>query len=178
MPKKVGSNVRFSEKRFVQMSSHDEKRYKKELTKYHEEMKKLRRSGRMTRDEQRKAEQENILAFLAQSDDSKHGLEIAKIENKGRGIKVISVILILIFHININAPNIPIVLYIYSFVKASKAFSKGDFLVEYAGDLVNFQTAKMLETLYAMDDSNGSFLFYFKHQLIKKNYIGKQSHGI
>ena len=35
-----------------------------------------------------KAEMESIVSYLNMTDDSSHGIEIAAIENKGRGIKV------------------------------------------------------------------------------------------
>ena len=49
----------------------------------------IRRSERKPKAELIKAELETICSYLAQSDDSKHGtIEVAPIENKGRGIKV------------------------------------------------------------------------------------------
>ena len=61
-------------------------------------------------------------------------IEVAPIENKGRGIKAV------------------------------KSFDKGDFVVEYAGDLVDIGTAKDLETKYSLDSSKGCYMYYFKHK--------------
>jgi len=95
----------------------------------------IRRSERKPKAELIKAELETICSYLAQSDDSKHGtIEVAPIENKGRGIKAV------------------------------KDFNKGDFVVEYAGDLIDIGTAKDLETKYSMDASKGCYMYYFKHK--------------
>ena len=48
----------------------------------------IRRSERKPKAEILKAELETIGSYLAVTDDSKHGIEVAVIENKGRGIKV------------------------------------------------------------------------------------------
>ena len=48
----------------------------------------IRRSERKPKAEIIKAELETINSFLATSDDTSHGIEVAFIENKGRGIKV------------------------------------------------------------------------------------------
>ena len=48
----------------------------------------IRRSERKPKAEIIKAELETINSFLATSDDTSHGIEVAVIENKGRGIKV------------------------------------------------------------------------------------------
>ena len=45
-----------------------------------------------------------------------------------------------------------------------KSFSKGDFVVEYSGDLVDIGTAKDLETKYSLDASKGCYMYYFKHK--------------
>jgi len=94
----------------------------------------IRRSERKPKAELIKAELETICSYLAQSDDSKHGIEVAPIENKGRGIKAV------------------------------KNFNKGDFVVEYAGELIDIGTAKDLETKYSMDASKGCYMYYFKHK--------------
>ena len=45
-----------------------------------------------------------------------------------------------------------------------KDFSKGEFVVEYAGDLIDIGTAKDLEAKYSMDTSKGCYMYYFKHK--------------
>ena len=48
----------------------------------------IRRSERKPKAEIMKAEMESIVSYLNMTDDSSHGIEIAAIENKGRGIQV------------------------------------------------------------------------------------------
>ena len=45
-----------------------------------------------------------------------------------------------------------------------KTFNKGDFVVEYAGELIDIGTAKDLESKYSMDASKGCYMYYFKHK--------------
>lgn len=47
-------------------------------------------------------------------------------------------------------------------VFADKAIAKGDFVVEYKGDLLTYNEAKKREKLYENDMSKGSYMFYFK----------------
>jgi histone-lysine N-methyltransferase SETD8 len=95
----------------------------------------IRRSERKPKAEIMKAEMESIVSYLNITDDANHGsIEIAAIENKGRG------------------------------VKAVKSFSKGDFVVEYSGELIDIGTAKDLETKYSLDASKGCYMYYFKHK--------------
>ena len=51
-----------------------------------------------------------------------------------------------------------------NFSQAVKSFDKGDFVVEYAGDLIDIGTAKDLETKYSLDSSKGCYMYYFKHK--------------
>lgn len=44
-----------------------------------------------------------------------------------------------------------------------KRFSKGDFVVEYVGDLLDSATAKDREKSYSHDEGKGNFMFYFRH---------------
>ena len=43
-------------------------------------------------------------------------------------------------------------------------FAKGEFVVEYAGELIDIRTAKDREDKYSMDTSKGSFMYYFKYK--------------
>ncbi|GFS21199.1 histone-lysine N-methyltransferase [Elysia marginata] len=61
-----------------------------------------------------------------------HGLEIKEFDCKGRG------------------------------VVATKDFKKGDFVVEYAGDLIDIATAKQREEKYEADPEIGCYMYYFK----------------
>lgn len=62
------------------------------------------------------------------------GLEVQEIEDKGRG------------------------------VIAMRDFEKDEFVVEYAGELVNITTAKQRENLYERDQQVGCYMYYFMHK--------------
>jgi len=66
------------------------------------------------------------------NDDSRLPLEIRDIPEKNRGV-------------------VP-----------TKKLSKGDFVVEYAGELIEHTTAEERENKYAMDVSKGCYMYYFK----------------
>lgn len=94
----------------------------------------IRRSERKPKAELLKEQMEGIEARLLANEDTNLGVEVAFIENKGRGIKAV------------------------------RDFSKGEFVVEYAGDLIDIGTAKDLEAKYSMDTSKGCYMYYFKHK--------------
>jgi len=96
----------------------------------------IRRSGRerKSKAELQKEQNENIETKLHAKDDNGLGIEVVNMENKGRG------------------------------VKAARGFSKGEFVVEYAGPLIDIGTAKDLEATYSMDTSKGCYMYYFKHK--------------
>lgn len=94
----------------------------------------IRRSERKRKAEILKEEMEEIEARLLANDDSALGIDVAYIENKGRGI----------------VPTRP--------------FVKGEFVVEYAGDLMDIGMAKDLEAKYSLDTSKGCYMYYFKHK--------------
>eukprot|EP00092_Neocalanus_flemingeri_P037403 GFUD01040728.1.p1 GENE.GFUD01040728.1~~GFUD01040728.1.p1 ORF type:complete len:535 (+),score=170.00 GFUD01040728.1:281-1885(+) len=94
----------------------------------------IRRSERKPKAELLKEQMEGIEARLLANDDIGLGIEVAIIENKGRGIMAV------------------------------RDFSKGEFVVEYAGDLIDIGTAKDLEAKYSMDTSKGCYMYYFKHK--------------
>lgn len=48
-------------------------------------------------------------------------------------------------------------------VVAAKDFNKGDFVVEYSGDLIDVVEAKMREERYSQDLNAGCYMYYFKH---------------
>ena len=58
----------------------------------------------------------------------------------------------------------PLSVLYFCIFQAVKDFNKGDFVVEYAGDLIDIGTAKDLETKYSMDASKGCYMYYFKHK--------------
>ncbi|XP_042344657.1 lysine methyltransferase 5Ab isoform X2 [Plectropomus leopardus] len=66
--------------------------------------------------------------------DIEEGMKIKHIEGKGRGIFAIS------------------------------GFKKGDFVVEYHGDLLELSEAKIREAQYAQDPQKGCYMYYFQYQ--------------
>ncbi|XP_022052044.1 lysine methyltransferase 5Ab [Acanthochromis polyacanthus] len=49
-------------------------------------------------------------------------------------------------------------------VFAVKGFNKGDFVVEYHGDLLELAEAKIREAQYAQDPQTGCYMYYFQYQ--------------
>ena len=49
-------------------------------------------------------------------------------------------------------------------VVATKMFSKGEPLCEYAGQLLSIKEARQKESSYKQDDSIGSYMYYFYHK--------------
>jgi len=94
----------------------------------------IRRSERKPKAELLKEQMEGIEARLLATDDSGLDIEVVNIDLKGRGIVT------------------------------SRPFVKGEFVVEYAGDLIDIGTAKDLEAKYSMDTSKGCYMYYFKHK--------------
>ncbi|XP_055626758.1 histone-lysine N-methyltransferase PR-Set7 [Toxorhynchites rutilus septentrionalis] len=70
-------------------------------------------------------------------EERESGLKIANFEGKGRGIIT------------------------------TRAFSKGEFVVEYIGDLITVAEAKQREQMYAEDDNTGCYMYYFKHKNVQ-----------
>lgn len=61
-------------------------------------------------------------------------LEIRQIEHKGRGIF------------------------------ATRSFEKGEFVCEYAGEIISYQLAKEREQKYARDETIGCYMYFFEHK--------------
>ena len=127
--------------------------YKNYIQQYQAKQVSTRRSRRKSRSDLMKEENERLVRKLNMTDDSSHGIEIAAIENKGRGIKVRRSISSFLVIINFSFP-----------LQAVKGFSKGDFVVEYSGELIDIGTAKDLEAKYSLDASKGCYMYYFKHK--------------
>jgi len=53
-------------------------------------------------------------------------------------------------------------------VVATRPFTKGEFVVEYAGDLVELGVAKQREMNYSTNQHVGCYMYYFQHR--NKNY--------
>uniref|UniRef100_A0A7G3AKS0 [histone H4]-lysine(20) N-methyltransferase n=2 Tax=Lutzomyia longipalpis TaxID=7200 RepID=A0A7G3AKS0_LUTLO len=52
-------------------------------------------------------------------------------------------------------------------VVATHAFTKGDFVVEYIGDLISNGEAGKREQIYAEDQNAGCYMYYFKHKNVQ-----------
>ena len=48
-------------------------------------------------------------------------------------------------------------------VIANRSFAKGEFVLEYVGELISMTEANKRELKYAKDDSTGCYMYYFKH---------------
>eukprot|EP00092_Neocalanus_flemingeri_P034121 GFUD01037104.1.p1 GENE.GFUD01037104.1~~GFUD01037104.1.p1 ORF type:complete len:309 (+),score=80.35 GFUD01037104.1:83-1009(+) len=93
-----------------------------------------RRSDRKSKADLLKEQTDIMEAALTTQDDTKLGIEVVTMDNKGRGIMAVN------------------------------DFFKGEFVVEYAGDLVDVKTAEDLEAKYSMDTSKGCYMYYFKYK--------------
>ncbi|XP_075215284.1 SET domain containing 8 [Lycorma delicatula] len=51
-------------------------------------------------------------------------------------------------------------------VVATRVFCKGEFVVEYAGELISLDEAKKREQMYAHDQNTGCYMYYFTHKNI------------
>lgn len=49
---------------------------------------------------------------------------------------------------------------------AGRDFARGEYVVEYSGELINFDEARKREAIYSQDISTGCYMYYFKHGLI------------
>ncbi|XP_043290143.1 histone-lysine N-methyltransferase PR-Set7 [Venturia canescens] len=49
-------------------------------------------------------------------------------------------------------------------VVTTRTFNKGEFVIEYIGDLVDQVTAKKREAIYAQDQNTGCYMYYFQHR--------------
>lgn len=49
-------------------------------------------------------------------------------------------------------------------VVTARPFAKGEFVVEYMGELIDMQEADRREQLYAKDENTGCYMYYFKYR--------------
>lgn len=49
-------------------------------------------------------------------------------------------------------------------IEATIKFYKGDFIVEYAGELIELKEAKSREEIYKRDTSYGCYMYFFNHK--------------
>lgn len=45
----------------------------------------------------------------------------------------------------------------------TRPFQRGEFVIEYIGDLISMSKANDREAMYAADDNTGCYMYYFKH---------------
>ena len=67
----------------------------------------------------------------------------------------------------IGSKRVSVKTILYAFLKGRgvssvRRISKGEFVVEYSGDLIDVKMAKERETKYAMDLSKGCYMYYFR----------------
>lgn len=48
-------------------------------------------------------------------------------------------------------------------VVTTRLFCKGEFVVEYVGELLDIKDAKERETMYSLDTSKGCYMYYFTY---------------
>lgn len=78
-------------------------------------------------------EEKQIALEEAIASQNEDGLKITVFPNKGRGII------------------------------AAKDFARGDYVVEYSGELIYIQEARKREAIYSQDISTGCYMYYFKY---------------
>ena len=49
-------------------------------------------------------------------------------------------------------------------VFATRHFERGEFVCEYAGDMVSHKAAKRREEAYARDSTIGCYMYFFEHK--------------
>lgn len=94
----------------------------------------VRRSVRRTASELLREETEKINCQLRKDNDDNLGIEVKMFPEKGRG------------------------------VVTTRVRVKGEFVVEYAGDIINMEDASSREEEYSRDKTKGCYMYYFKHQ--------------
>lgn len=48
-------------------------------------------------------------------------------------------------------------------IVTTRPFQRGEFVIEYIGDLISMANANDREAMYAADDNTGCYMYYFKH---------------
>jgi len=94
----------------------------------------IRRSERKNKSEIEKNKMEGIEARLLSTDDTELDLEVREIKLKGRGIVT------------------------------TRSYEKGEFVLEYSGELIDIGSAKDRESMYSLDTSKGCYMYYFNHK--------------
>ena len=75
-----------------------------------------------------------LLTYLLNNETTKSILQVVETAGKGRG------------------------------VVTTRPFTKGEFVVEYAGDLIDLGIARQRENNYSQDKHVGCYMYYFQHK--------------
>lgn len=49
-------------------------------------------------------------------------------------------------------------------VVTTRKFTKGEFVIEYYGELIDMAEARIREEIYAEDQNTGCYMYYFKYK--------------
>lgn len=90
--------------------------------------------GRKSKSQLLKEDNDRIVSLIETANDTSRGLEVRILSEANKGRAVFS----------------------------TRAFAHGDFLVEYAGDLLDAKEAEKKEEEYKEDPTKGSYVFYFE----------------
>jgi histone-lysine N-methyltransferase SETD8 len=52
-------------------------------------------------------------------------------------------------------------------VVAVRPFYKGQFVVEYVGELITSEEARIREQIYSQEQNTGCYMYYFKHHNVQ-----------
>lgn len=83
------------------------------------------------------------------------GLKVVEVEGKGKGIAFNSTLLLIKFCCVLTG------------VVTTRPFLKGEFIVEYSGELISFKEALKREDEYYKDASVGCYMYHFIHGVNK-----------
>lgn len=56
-------------------------------------------------------------------------------------------------------------------IMAARRFARGEFVIEYIGDLIDMTEANRREQVYAKDENTGCYMYYFKHKSQQYWYV-------
>jgi hypothetical protein len=93
----------------------------------------IRRSERKPKKALEKQQLQDVECHLLEDCDEHLDLDVVQFPEKGRGVIV------------------------------TRDYDKGEFVVEYAGDLIDVGSAKERESKYSLDLTTGCYMYYFKH---------------
>ena len=101
-------------------------------------------------------------------EEKQRNLEESVLSGKEDGLQVVPSIIILFSSRLIT--HVLIYLKVHNFpgkgrgIVATQLFRRGEFVVEYSGDLIDMAEAREREKLYAADQNTGCYMYYFQHK--------------